>query len=141
MSDPQSILRNIRWAEATFALITLYLALTLPFPPAGHIAPYLYLHWYGMTTVALAVALLARRLSRPLWFGAAGLSAYFLLHFLAMVSVWRAAARDTGPYSPAAITLSYAVISTAAFLQLIVALQCWRARSLAGTPTTSAPVA
>ena len=131
MSDVHRILRHARWPEAFFAAIALYLALGVPIPPSDGEATYLLVHWYEMVGVAVGLVFALRRPSRITWAVTVGLSAYFLFNVLWGLSEWRAITESpAAQYSGPAILLSYMIAGSAALAQLVVALLCWRARSI-----------
>lgn len=143
MSDVHRILRDARWPEAFFAVIALYLALGVPIPPPDGQAMYSLVHWYGMVGLAVGLVFALRRPSRVTWAVAVGLSAYFLFNVLWGLSAWRAITESpAAQYSGPAIVLSYMIAGSAALAQLVVALLCWRARSIwmAQTPSAVPPL-
>ena len=128
MNEAQLILRPARWSELVFAVIALYIALSLPFPPPDGQARVLFVHWYGMVAIAIGLTVSLRRPSRTAWAVASILSAYFLFNsavgFRTRIAV--ALNQDVGP----AFALAYAIVGIAVLAQVDVAVRCWRARSL-----------
>lgn len=129
LNESRAVLRRARWSELLFAMIALFLAMGLPYPPRDGRTAFLWIHWCGMVLLALGLFVALRRPSRAVWATTVGLSVYFLVNFILGLPAWRqttASSAYTGP----AIVLSYAIVGIAVFAQLAVAVRCWRARRL-----------
>ena len=128
--SPAAALRVARVAEVAYAMIALFLAFGLPWPPRGQ-GVVLFSHWLGTALLAAAIALRLGRPNRQTWYVAAILCGYVL--FNAAVALLRliAAASDSLA-RPNALAISVGAVLWVT--QAIVALCLYHARDLRTMP-------
>lgn len=125
------MVRLARWAEACFAVVAILMSLTFTVAPAGTVSLIAIAHWYLMIAAAAWLAYsLDESSPRGQWVTAVVLSSYFVLKFLWVLAArFASGALVEGYFGPGA-ALSYALAGSLVWAQAIVAIQCWRARSL-----------
>lgn len=123
--------RVARYAESTYAIIALVLAVGLPLPPRGQ-GVVLFAHWIGTALLAAAIAVRLGRPNKQTWYIAALLAGYVL--FNAVVAIVRMLGTNSSTLGrPTTLALGIGVLLWVT--QIVVAVCLYEARELRTMPS------